>query len=95
MSVICFNCQNEIHFSDGENISRQESCPSCYASIHSCKMCKFFDTASYNECREPMANRVTDKEKANFCDYFKIGGLQDKGPSKADLLSAADSLFKK
>ena len=24
-----------------------------------------------NACREPIADPVTDKERANFCDYFK------------------------
>jgi len=57
-------------------------------------MCHFYDTSSYNECKEPMANRVLDKEKANFCDFFKLAGASDRGPDKDKLLDAANSLFK-
>jgi hypothetical protein len=50
----------------------------------------------YNECREPSAERVVDKEKANFCDYFEFhrvsGTASEKKESWRDDL---DSLFKK
>ncbi len=32
--------------------------------------CRFYDETAYNECSEPSAERVVDKEKSNFCDYF-------------------------
>jgi len=41
-----------------------------------------------------MANRVLDKEKANFCDFFKIGSGSQGAPDKNELLSTANSLFK-
>ncbi len=66
------------------------------ADIRSCKMCQFYDPKSYNECREPSADRVQDKEKANFCDYFKIGsGGNDAEKQRQELLAKAASLFKK
>ncbi len=58
-------------------------------------MCSFYDKNSYNECKEPIADRITDKEKSNYCDYFKLNdgvGVKDK---KDDLLAAANALFKK
>lgn len=93
-SVKCFKCNHILDFSPMDMIGRQEECPSCYQSLHCCKMCYFYDTTSYNECKEPMANRVLDKEKANFCDFFKLGGGSNNGPDKNDLLDAANSLFK-
>jgi hypothetical protein len=57
-------------------------------------MCQFFDKAAYNECREPMANRILEKETANFCDYFKVGGAKKAGSDKDQLVDAANSLFK-
>ena len=33
--------------------------------------CAFYSETSYNECKESQADRVLDKEKANYCDYFK------------------------
>ena len=32
----------------------------------------FFDTASAQQCREPVADLVSDKQRANFCGYFQI-----------------------
>jgi hypothetical protein len=57
-------------------------------------MCQFFDKTAYNECREPMANRILEKEKANFCDYFKVAGANGGGNDKDKLVDAANALFK-
>lgn len=32
----------------------------------------FYDVSVSNACREPIAAEVKDKDRANFCDYFKI-----------------------
>jgi hypothetical protein len=59
-------------------------------------MCQFYDTSSYNECREPTADRIIEKEKANFCDFFKLGeGTGFNNDKIISALSAADALFKK
>lgn len=77
-------------------LGRSDSCPSCLADIRCCKMCLHFDAKSYNECRESMADRVQDKEKANFCDYFKIGSsFVDADKQRQELLAKAQALFKK
>jgi hypothetical protein len=34
-------------------------------------MCAFFDSSVANSCREPVADPVTDKERANFCGYLQ------------------------
>jgi hypothetical protein len=57
-------------------------------------MCGFFDTKAYNECREPTADRIVEKEKANFCDHYKLGSGGTKLDEVTDLLSKANSLFK-
>ena len=41
-----------------------------------------------------MANRVLEKEKANFCDFFKLSAPSGGGDDKNSLLDAANSLFK-
>ena len=51
-------------------VGRREECPHCSSSLHVCRMCRFFDRSASKACREPMADEVTDKEHANFCDYF-------------------------
>ena len=94
MSASCYKCNAQIELSLDSDVGRSEECPKCFANIRCCKMCKFFDTKAYNECSEPMAERMLEKEKANFCDYFKLGSGETKGDSKDDLLAKANSLFK-
>lgn len=95
-SAHCYNCGERLDLVSEQKILRHEECPKCQSSLHCCKMCIFYDQSSYNECREPLAERILEKEKANFCTYYKLrGGAGNSGPSKDDLFSAADALFKK
>ena len=94
IKMSCFSCEKEIEIPS--EYSRREECPSCSADIHSCKNCEFYDTSSYNECRESSAEVSTEKERANHCDYFHVNTKgRDGKDSKEDLLSEAEALFKK
>lgn len=93
--IICYACKQEISLDAGRKILRHEECEHCQTYLHCCKMCVFYDTNVYNECKETLAERIVDKEKANFCSYFKLGSKNNNGPSQKDLLSAAEALFKK
>ena len=96
MSVKCYKCKKSLDLAPEKDIHRSESCNSCFASLRCCHMCTFYDTKAYNDCREPTAERVVDKEKANFCDFFKLSGNQGNFENKEkDALSAAEALFKK
>lgn len=92
--VNCHVCQKTLDLEPGQKIGLKEECPFCYASLHCCKMCKFYDITAYNECRETSADRIVEKEKANFCDYFILKGSGNDGDDKNDLLAAANALFK-
>ena len=48
----------------------RDQCPSCRAELHVCRLCRFFDPRVAQQCREPMAEDVRSKERANFCGYF-------------------------
>jgi len=52
-------------------LRRLEECPKCRAELHVCKLCVDYDPRVAKHCREPIAEEVRDKERANFCDYFK------------------------
>ncbi|HKE93368.1 MAG TPA: hypothetical protein VKB34_03600 [Povalibacter sp.] len=52
-------------------LRRLEECRKCGAELHVCKMCEWYSTAVAKHCREPVAEEVKDKERANFCDYFQ------------------------
>lgn len=96
----CASLENEI--STGAFVSRSAECPSCKGDLHCCMQCQNYDPNSYNECRETQAERVIDKKKANFCDFFKIAKSKgnanhNKNPldQKKAALAALDDLFKK
>lgn len=52
-------------------LSRLAECKACHADLHVCRLCKFYDARAGSGCDEPRAEEVRDKERANFCDYFK------------------------
>ena len=93
-SISCFHCHKDIPING--IIGRRDECPHCRSDVHVCKNCDFYDVKAYNECREPSADVVREKDRANFCDYFtprKGGaGVQDNA---AALRAAAEALFKK
>lgn len=97
LSASCFKCGKELSF--GSNVGFKESCPGCDSDVHCCRNCKFYNLSAYNNCAEPQADRVVDKEKANFCDYFRPSGTKGVGGFGVDSVTKAksslDDLFKK
>lgn len=75
-----------------------DECRRCGAELHVCKLCEWYSTAVAKHCREPIAEEVKDKERANFCDYFKprVGAYSDAGTTEAARAKAQlDALFGK
>ncbi len=94
-NLSCHSCQKALELTPGQKIPKSEECPYCYADLRCCKMCGFYDPKSYNECKEPSADRIVEKEKSNFCDFFVLKGDGDNsGNKKDDLMAAANALFK-
>ena len=67
-------------------LRRTEECRACRAELHNCRMCEFYDTSKAKHCRETIADEVKDKERANFCDYFRptINAYQPGSVSAAE-----------
>lgn len=89
----CFFCGREIEFR--ERVSFRQACPGCGRAQHVCRNCGFYDPAYNNQCREPMAERVVDKERANFCEYFTPGKNRAAAAKPAITRKELDELFKK
>lgn len=66
----CYQCGKDVTVI-GNRVGRFDTCD-CGTRLHCCRNCEFYDTRSYNECREPISDRIVDKEAANFCDLYKI-----------------------
>lgn len=92
MEVICFSCKNKTTFS--EKLGFRAEC-NCGEDLHVCKNCEFYDPKVYNECRETSADVIREKERANYCEYFRPRANQDKDADRKALFAAADALFKK
>ncbi|MBI2335697.1 MAG: hypothetical protein HYU97_02910 [Deltaproteobacteria bacterium] len=91
----CHHCQKNSEV--GDRVGRRETCAHCGWDLHVCYNCQHYDKSSYNECRETQADRVLEKEKSNFCDYFSPS-QGDKKPGKDSTLDAKAklaALFKK
>lgn len=93
----CYKCNATI--TDIAYITRSDICKKCGFNLRCCMNCEFYDSGSYNECTESQAERVTDKEKSNFCDYFRFrgasGGDTSRFSSSKKKANPLDALFKK
>src|SRR3954466_12187933 len=70
----CWSCGNEQIFDVkvGVKVGRQDSCPHCAADLHVCKNCHHWDPNINNQCREPEAYFIKDRERSNFCAHFNM-----------------------
>jgi hypothetical protein len=78
-------------------VGRREGCPFCGSDLHCCLNCAFHKKGAYNECREPQAERVIEKGRSNFCDFFIFRDAETDGKGKDSGESAKtkmESLFK-
>ena len=77
-------------------LARAAECPACRSDLHVCRACLYFDPGVARSCREPVAEDVQDKTRANFCGYFQLR-TDAYVPGAADTSAAAraqlDALF--
>lgn len=73
-------------------LSRRDQCPDCSADLHTCRMCIYFDKSVPRQCREDGAEDVTDKDRPNFCDWFKPSETAFNAGGKAEADAAKDAL---
>lgn len=68
---VCWRCGGSLA-DEPLPLARAAQCVACHADLHVCKLCEFYATGIANDCREPIAERVVNKERANFCGYMKL-----------------------
>ncbi len=91
----CHACQGESALAGGEKPGFRDECDACRADLHVCMNCAHWDPSAYNECRESSAERVSDRDRGNRCEYFQPGqGRAEGGAEVSDPLSALEDLFK-
>ena len=95
MSLVCWKCGASL--ADlSLPLRRLDECKQCHAELHVCKLCEWYSISVAKHCRETVAEEVKDKERANFCDYFKprpeaysIGNMGAAAKAQSEL----DALF--
>jgi hypothetical protein len=87
---LCHSCKKSLD--PGREIGRKDECPFCRADLHCCLNCRFFERSAPKHCREPQADLVSDKQKANFCDYFVFADRAEIAAGSADEEKARRSL---
>ncbi|MDR2194086.1 MAG: hypothetical protein LBP19_06430 [Treponema sp.] len=95
---MCWYCGSPI--TDAEPIGRSFRCPACGKDLRVCKHCAFFLPKS-NECAESGAEKASDTERANFCEWFKLdpkfraptSGAEKAVHAEKAAHAAFDSLF--
>lgn len=91
----CAKCGTKLDIV-GNQVGRRDTCPSCGAELHACVQCRHFDPHVAKQCKEPFAEVPSDKDEANFCEFFQVGeGGVSAQVQRASLLDAAEALFKK
>ena len=89
----CWHCGAELSHLD---YGRADRCLKCGKDTRACRNCIFYDKDVNNQCHETQADRVIEKERSNFCDYFKPKATGGSGaPTRDSLKFAADALFGK
>jgi hypothetical protein len=68
--LVCWQCGASLA-SLSLPLTRRDVCKQCNADLHVCKLCEFYDIGKAKHCKEVIAEDVRDKDRANFCDYFK------------------------
>jgi len=77
-------------------LTRHSLCPTCRVDLHVCRMCRHYAPKYTGQCQHDRADHVTEKERANFCDYFRprLGAYhQDEDNTTLAAKSALSDLF--
>lgn len=93
--ICCYRCGASLE-TLSLPFSRQDECPGCSNYLHVCKMCVHYDPRVPRQCREDGADDVTDKDRLNFCDWFKPSESAfdaDRKGEEDQAKAALDALF--
>ena len=77
----CMSCDAELPAD--LRVGRETLCPKCDAYLHACIQCRFYEPTLHNQCLEPEADYVGDRQKANFCDFFALAGTRESSKAEA------------
>jgi hypothetical protein len=92
----CHHCGHVLEFE--EKVFRNDTCSNCGSDVCCCLNCSEYSETAPNQCREPEADKVSVKDRRNFCDYFKLqegAGTSKAADKAAEARRKLEALFKK
>ena len=78
----CYKCQKP--YLEPEGPGFQDVCEGCSSYLHCCQNCYFYEPGHHNDCREPQAEYVSDKNGQNRCEYFRFKTARGTGLADED-----------
>jgi hypothetical protein len=93
--IVCWRCGAAVK-PEQRPITRLELCRRCSADLHVCRMCRSYNPRMTGHCDHDHAEPPLDRERANFCQYFKPRpGAYSTGEQDAEqgARKELDSLF--
>lgn len=88
----CYFCGTPIE----ATVYRRSVCTRCGKELKICLNCEFYSPSSHWECHETIPEPVREKDRANFCDYFKLSSRKRSASESSSTESnrkAFDDLF--
>ena len=79
---LCYSCKDVLD--EKMEVFRSSVCPQCGKDLRVCKNCVFYSPGAHWDCRETVGEPVWDKERGNFCDFFRYKTDSSKGEDEAD-----------
>jgi len=75
---------------------RETNCLACGKPTRVCRNCRWYAPGRPNQCEEPVAEPIQDKQRANYCEFFESTRETGGGEAaEADAQrQAAEELFK-
>lgn len=69
-NIVCWKCGGKLP-DYCFPVRHHDLCPTCREDLHACRMCRSFDPNVSGKCNKDEADYVSNKERANYCHYFK------------------------
>lgn len=93
--IECWRCGTALK-SDQLPVNRLEQCHHCHADLYVCRLCRSWNPRYTSKCSHDHAEPPLDRERANFCQYFRpaAGVFRNAGlPAGETARTGLEALF--
>jgi hypothetical protein len=93
--IECWRCGTAVK-SDQLPLTRLEQCLHCHVDLYVCRLCRSWNPRYTSKCSHDHAEPPLDRERANFCQYFRpaAGAFRNAGaPSGETARTGLEALF--